>query len=124
MFFVLNSCFAVNNTKAKQDLKKYLTSAELEKLTEKIKSREEKNIVIVDVRPSTAYNTAHIPTAVNIPNGITKNAFNEFKNKDLVLYCETSLRVENSKKNLIKDGFSIERLLNFGGFGNYKGKTE
>ncbi len=124
MFFELLSCFAVNNSKVKPELKKYLSSAELEKLVEKIKSGEEKNIVIVDVRPAAAYKTAHIPAAVNIPNGITNNAFNDLKEKDLILYCETGGRVELAKKNFVIDGYKIEKLLNFGGFGNYKGKAE
>jgi rhodanese-related sulfurtransferase len=120
----LSSCSAADNTKVKPELKKYLSSVELEKLVERIKSGEEKNIAIVDVRPSSAYDKSHIPTAINIPNGITNGTFEELKNKDLILYCETGIRVEMSKKNFIKDGFNIERLLNFGGFGGYKGKTE
>ncbi|MBN2546916.1 MAG: rhodanese-like domain-containing protein [Spirochaetes bacterium] len=124
MFFALFSCLAINNSKVKPDLKKYLSSAELEKLIEKIKSGEEKDIVIVDVRPASVYDRAHVPTAVNIPNGMTNNAFNHLKDKDLILYCETGGRVEFAKKNMIKDGFKKERLLNFGGFTNYKGKIE
>jgi len=124
LLFALYSGFAINNSKVKPELKKYLSSAALEKLIEKIKSGEEKGIVIIDVRPAAAYKTAHIPTAVNIPNGITNNAFNDLKNKDLILYCETGGRVELAKKNFVKDGFKIERLLNFGGFGSYKGKAE
>jgi rhodanese-related sulfurtransferase len=124
MFFALPLCFAINNTKVKPELKKYLSSEELGKLIERIKSGNENDIVIIDVRPDTAYNNSHIPTAINIPNGITNKAFEELKNKDLILYCETGGRVEAAKKNLVKDGFDIERMLNFGGFNNYKGKTE
>ena len=124
VFFVLMLCISADNSKVKPELKKYIYSTELEKLIERIKSTEEKDIVIVDVRPSEVYNKSHIPTSINIPNGITKEAFEELKNKDLILYCETGERVEVAKKNLVKDGFDIERMLNFGGFNNYKGKTE
>ena len=124
MFFVLTLCFGADNSKVKPELKKYLSSEELEKLIEKIKSGKEKDIVIVDVRPSATYNKSHIPTSINISNGITNEAFEELKNKDLILYCETGGRVKVAKKNLVKDGFNIERMLNFGGFSNYKGKTE
>jgi rhodanese-related sulfurtransferase len=123
IIIALSSCFA-DNSKVKPELKKYLPSVELEKLVEKIKSGEEKNIAVVDVRPSAVYAKSHILTAINIPNGITNGAFEELKNKDLILYCETGIRVEMSKKNFIKDGFDIERMLNFGGFGGYKGKKE
>lgn len=124
MLFILILCFGADNSKVKPGLKKYLSSEELEKLIEKIKSGKEKDIVIVDVRPSATYNKSHIPTSINISNGITNEAFEELKNKDLILYCETGGRVEIAKKNLAKDGFNIERMLNFGGFSNYKGKTE
>ena len=124
MLFVLILCIAADNSKVKPELKKYIYSTELEKLIERIKNAKEKDIVIVDVRPSEVYNKSHIPTSINIPNGITKKAFEELKNKDLILYCETGGRVEVAKKNLVKDGFDIERMLNFGGFNNYKGKTE
>ena len=124
MLFVLMLCIAADNSKVKPELKKYIYSTELEKLIERIKNAKEKDIVIVDVRPSEVYNKSHIPTSINIPNGITKEAFEELKNKDLILYCETGGRVEVAKKNLVKDGFDIERMLNFGGFNNYKGKTE
>ena len=124
MLFVLMLCIAADNSKVKPELKKYIYSTELEKLIERIKSTKEKDIVIVDVRPSEIYNKSHIPTSINISNGITNEAFEELKNKDLILYCETGGRVEVAKKNLVKDGFNIERMLNFGGFSNYKGKTE
>ena len=124
VFFSLSSCFAIDNSKVKKELMKYFYSSELEKLVEKIKSGEEKDIAIIDVRPTAAYNKSHIPTAINIPNGVTKGKFEELKNKDLILYCETGGRVEAAKKNMIKDGFNPERLLNFGGSSKYKGTTE
>jgi rhodanese-related sulfurtransferase len=98
MFFVLTLCFGADNSKVKPDIKKYFSSEELEKLKERIKSEMEKDIVIVDVIPSATYNKSHIPTSINIPNGITNEAFEELKNKDLILYCETGGRVEAAKK--------------------------
>lgn len=124
VLLLLASCSAINNMKVNPELKKYLSSVELEKLILRIISGEEKNIAIVDVRPIDAYMKSHIPAAINIPNGITNGNFNDLKVKDLILYCETGIRVEIAKKNLIKDGFMIENMLNFGGFGNYKGKKE
>jgi len=80
--------------------------------------------VIVDVRPETAYSKAHVPGALNIPNGLTKGQYEELKSKDMVLYCETGIRVEFAKKNLEKDGYDLTRTLNFGGFSRYKGKPK
>jgi|WetSurMetagenome_2_1015567.scaffolds.fasta_scaffold40772_3 rhodanese-related sulfurtransferase len=116
--------FANNNKKVKESLKQYLDPAELEILSGKILSGEETNIVIVDVRPESTYRKGHIPSAINIPNGLTNGMYAELKTKDLVLYCETGIRVEFAKKNLVKAGFDITRMLNFGGFSRYKGKAE
>ena len=46
--------------------------------------------VIVDVRPESAYNTGHIPTAINIPRGFTSDIKNPPpKDKYIILYCYT-----------------------------------
>ena len=116
--------FADNNKNVKESLKQYLDPAALETLSQKITAGEETDIVIVDVRPETAYSKAHVPGALNIPNGLTKGQYEELKSKDMVLYCETGIRVEFAKKNLEKDGYDLTRTLNFGGFSRYKGKTE
>ncbi|HOV14643.1 MAG TPA: rhodanese-like domain-containing protein [Spirochaetota bacterium] len=117
-----NSCLTIRNSEVSEDLKKYLVSEELEKLVNKIQNGEETEIVIVDVRPETVYNKEHIPTAINIPNGLIKPEQENLKTKKLILYCETGGRVEFAKKNLIKSGFDKKNLLNFGGFTRYKGK--
>jgi rhodanese-related sulfurtransferase len=116
--------FADNNKNTKESLKQYLDPSALEILSQKIVSGEETDIVIIDVRPESTYRKGHIPGAMNIPNGLTNGTYEDLKTKDMVLYCETGIRVEFAKKNLIKDGFDITRMLNFGGFSRYKGKTE
>lgn len=116
--------FADNNKNVKESLKQYLEPAALEMLSDKIVNGEENDIAIIDVRPEGTYRKAHVPGALNIPNGLTKGTYEELKSKDLVLYCETGIRVEFAKKNLVKDGFDLTRMLNFGGFSRYKGKTE
>ncbi|MCK9170581.1 MAG: rhodanese-like domain-containing protein [Treponema sp.] len=116
--------FADNNKNTKESLKQYLDPAALETLSQQIVNGEESGIVIIDVRPENTYRKAHIPGAMNIPNGLTNGKYEDLKMKDMVLYCETGIRVEFAKKNLIKDGFDITRMLNFGGFSRYKGKTE
>ncbi|HPO50598.1 MAG TPA: rhodanese-like domain-containing protein [Spirochaetota bacterium] len=129
VFFILvillsNSCLSVRNTEVSEDLKKYVDSKELELLVEKIKSGEETGIVIVDVRPENVYKAAHIPTAINIVNGMIKPEQEDLKSKKMILYCETGGRVEFAKKNLIKSGFDKKNMLNFGGFSRYKGEIE
>jgi rhodanese-related sulfurtransferase len=116
--------FADNNKNVKESLKQYLEPAALETLSNQIVNGEENDIAIIDVRPEGTYRKVHVPGAVNIPNGLSKGNYEELKSKDLVLYCETGLRVEFAKKNLVKDGFDLTRMLNFGGFSRYKGKTE
>lgn len=116
--------FADNNKNTKESLKQYLDPAALETLSQKIVRGEETDIVIIDVRPEDTYRKGHIPGAINIPNGLTKGAYEDLKTKDMVLYCETGIRVEFAKKNLVRDGFDITRMLNFGGFSGYKGKIE
>jgi len=116
--------FADNNKNTKESLKQYLDPSALETLSQKIVSGEETGIVIIDVRPENTYRKAHIPGAMNIPNGLTNGKYEDLKTKDMVLYCETGIRVEFAKKKLVKDGFDITRMLNFGGFSRYKGKTE
>jgi rhodanese-related sulfurtransferase len=116
--------FADNNKNTKESLKQYLDPAALETLSEKIINGEETDIVIIDVRPVNTYRKGHVPGALNIPNGLTKGKYENLKTKDMVLYCETGIRVEFAKKNLVKDGFDITRMLNFGGFSRYKGKVE
>lgn len=120
----LSSCFAVNNKAVKEELKKYMNTTELEKLVQAIRDGVSDDIVIVDVRPVSTYNKAHIPTAVNVPNGIITDDQKYLLEKDLILYCETGGRVEIAKKTMIKNGFDSKRLLNFGGFGRYKGEVE
>ena len=105
-------------------MKKYLDPSELETLVQEIRDGKRTDIVIIDVRPENVYNKAHIPTALNIPNGIITDDQSYLKDKDLVLYCETGGRVEFAKKNLLKSGFDKSRMLNFGGFSRYIGETE
>lgn len=123
-FFVSFTFYAISNKDVKQELKKYLDSKELEKLVERIKNGTETDIVIIDVRPEATYRNGHIPTAINIPNGLINEDQAYLKEKDLILYCETGGRVEYAKKNLIKNGFDKKRMLNFGGFTGYKGQIE
>jgi rhodanese-related sulfurtransferase len=124
-FYSVISIFSIsNNNDVREDLKKYLDPKIMEKLAEDIKNGTENNIVIIDVRPDTTFIKGHIPTAINIPNGIINENQSYLKDKDLVLYCETGGRVEYAKTVLIKNGFDKKRMLNFGGFSRYKGAVE
>lgn len=113
-----------NNSKVSPDLIPYLDPKKLEELVKKIKNSLVTDIVVVDVRPITSYKKGHIPTAINLPNGIINKNYEYLKDKKLILYCETGGRVEFAKKNLIKEGFNPANLLNFGGFYRYKGEIE
>ena len=55
--------------------------------------RQDPRLVIVDVRPSADYASGHIPTAINIPGGVTTDMpAPPAKDKYLVLYCHGGLK--------------------------------
>ncbi len=54
------------------------------------------NVVLIDVRTTGEYNNGHIPNAVNIPHKELLNnisLLDKYKDKDLVLYCHSGVRV-------------------------------
>lgn len=79
---------------------------------------DNQDFVIVDVRPEYKYKEGHIPSAINIPNGDLQSLENPPpKDKYLILYCETGLRVESTFDNFIDAGYQY--LYNWGGMGEY-----
>jgi len=92
-------------------LKAYLDPAALKELTENPRS----DIWIIDVRPLSAYNAGHIPTAKSYPSSEVMSRIDELpKSQYLIVYCETGGRAGAVISNLEKEGYT--RMMNWGGY--------
>lgn len=68
--------------------------------------RRDPRFVIVDVRPPAEYDAGHIPTAINIPGGVTAGIQSPpAKDKYLVLYCHGGLRSPAAGERMRADGY-------------------
>ncbi len=80
-------------------------------------------LVIVDVRPSTDYAAGHIPTAINIPGGVTTDMpAPPAKDKYLVLYCHGGLKSPAAGERMRADGY--QHVLVWGGILNWPYERE
>ena len=74
----------------------------------------EPNYVIIDVRSDDAYKAGHIPTAINMPNGIISDMKKPpEKDKYIILYCDFGQTSKHVATEMIKDGYSY--VLAWGG---------
>ena len=88
-----------------------------EGLREVIESRDPR-IVIVDVRPPDEYAAGHIPSAINIPGGLTADLKNPpAKDKYLVIYCFGGRRSPAAGEKMVADGY--KHVLVWGGIVNW-----
>jgi len=72
----------------------------------KVIDGKDMRFVIVDVRPETAYQNGHIPTAINIPRGFISDIKNPpSKDKYLILYCYGGLTSPAAGERLQADGY-------------------
>ncbi len=72
----------------------------------KIIESKDHRFVIVDVRPESAYNKGHIPTAINIPHGFISDIKNPPpKDKHLILYCYGGITSPTAGERLQADGY-------------------
>jgi rhodanese-related sulfurtransferase len=91
-------------------LKQYLPPEKLKELVDK----PDNSIWIIDVRPASAYEKGHIPTAKSFPSSTILTRLGELpKDKYLILYCETGVRAHRVMKQLEKQGYT--RLMVWGG---------
>jgi rhodanese-related sulfurtransferase len=91
-------------------LKQYLPPEKLKELVDKPDS----SIWIIDVRPPSAYQKGHIPTAKSFPSSTILIRLGELsKDKYLILCCETGGRAYGVFKKLEKQGYT--RLMVWGG---------
>lgn len=80
---------------------------------EKIHRENQKEILVVDVRPETEYASGHIENAINIPFDELENRIEELpKDKEIVAYCRGPycLLARESVKKFTDQGYKARRL--------------
>lgn len=93
------------------DLERFLEPESLFVLTQ----NPDSTIWIIDVRPSSAYDNGHIPTAKSYPSSDIMDRLDELpKSQNLIFYCETGGRAQMVINNLEDSGYT--RMLNWGGY--------
>ena len=109
LFLMIISLFSINTSLWAQsdtlpnDLGKKVSTPEGLK---KIIDSKDSKFAIVDVRPESAYDKGHIPTAINIPRGFISDTKNPPpKDKYLILYCYHGLTSPAAGERLQADGY-------------------
>lgn len=84
----------------------------------KLIERKDPRFVIVDVRSPAEYAAGHIPTAINIPGGITADIKEApAKDKYLVLYCHGGMKAPVACEKMQAEGY--KHVLVWGGIVNW-----
>ena len=111
---VLTGCFEGYVGSEGEVLKQYLPPEKLHALI----ANPDDSIWIIDVRPASAYQKGHIPTARSFPSSEIFSRLGEIPNdKYLIMYCETGGRAQGVIKKLEKKGYT--RLMNWGGISRW-----
>ncbi len=111
---LLTGCFQGYVGADGEPLKDYLRPSALKALTE----NPEENISIIDVRPKSAYNVGHIPTALSFPSSEIGTRLDKLsQNQYLILYCETGIRAQVVVRQLEDEGYT--KLMNWGGISRW-----
>ena len=79
---------------------------------------KDENIILIDVRTETEYNSGHIKNAINIPLNDIQNKIDYQKDKPLAVYCRTGKRSLEAAKTLAKMGYT--KIYDLGGIENSK----
>ena len=117
--FFLTGCHEGYISKDGETLKQYLEPEALKKLVGNPKD----DIWIIDVRPESAYNKKHIPTAKSFSSSTVLDRLNELpKDKYLIVYCETGGRAQRVIKKLEEKGYT--KMMNWGGYTRWKWEYE
>jgi len=73
--------------------------------------------ILLDVRETSSYKAGHIPEARHIPSKELKNRVKEllkFKDKPIIVYCQTGVQSSPAGNILKKEGFSAVHTLSGG----------
>ncbi|TWX67771.1 rhodanese-like domain-containing protein [Colwellia demingiae] len=71
--------------------------------------KNDKQVVVLDVRTVEEFEEGHIPNAVNIPHKELEARLAELtgaKNTQVVIYCRSGRRAEVAREVLVKNGFN------------------
>ena len=71
--------------------------------------KNDKQVVLLDVRTVEEFEEAHIPNAINIPHKELEARLAELsgaKNTQVVIYCRSGRRAEVARQVLVKSGFN------------------
>jgi len=71
--------------------------------------KNDKQIILLDVRTVEEFEEGHIPNAVNIPHKELEARLAELtdaKNTQVVIYCRSGRRAEVAREVLVKNGFN------------------
>lgn len=103
--------------------KKYtnINGEELQKMV-----KENKGVVILDVRTTGEFRSGHIPKSKNIPVqelSSKVSTLDSYKDDEVIVYCASGARSASAAKSLSKNGFNKVYNLN-GGVSSYKGKLK
>jgi len=104
-----------------KDFREQRNTLEVVKIDELIDRLKSKNIVLLDVRPTTEYNNGHIPEAINIPiEKLSAKLKTLSRHKEYIAYCRGPFCVfaDEAVSMLIKKGFKAKRLIE--GFPDWK----
>lgn len=73
----------------------------------------DKDAVVVDIRPANEFRTGHITGSINIPSATLKDStatLEKHKSVPIILVCKTGMTAGTSAKELIKSGFDVYKL--------------
>ncbi|OQP60079.1 ArsR family transcriptional regulator [Niastella vici] len=96
-----------------KDFREKRNSLEALRMDELLTKMKSKNVVVLDVRPTSEYENGHIPGAVNIPIEDLATQLRKLpKNKEYVAYCRGPFCVfaDDAVQLLIQKGFKAKRL--------------
>jgi rhodanese-related sulfurtransferase/predicted transcriptional regulator len=96
-----------------KDFRKKRNSLEVLSMDELLTRMKSKNVVVLDVRPTTEFENGHIPGAVNIPIEELATQLKKLpKSKEYVAYCRGPFCVfaDDAVQLLIQKGFKAKRL--------------
>ncbi len=85
--------------------------------TEALQLINHQDALMLDIREGTEYKQGHIPDAKNIPQSALAKRLRElekFKNKPIILYCQTGARSSSAAAVLKKNGFETVHNLSGG----------
>lgn len=88
--------------------------------------KDNKKVLILDVRTPIEFKSGHISKAKNIPvNELSSkiNTLSSYKNEEVIVYCASGMRSSNASRILSKNGFS--KIYNLsGGIARYSNKLK